>query len=103
MSTEEGIKEMASEMDRRAALDRRFAREREAIMNELEDQQKGMGSHNTFNGSSKFVNAMLTLTVTLLTAGICGGVVAYAQLQAIATEQKNQKDLINYIIAGKFK
>src|ERR1700691_1417560 len=94
MSTEEDIKEWASDMDR-AALDRRFSRERKAIVDEIRDNQ-GMGSHITFNGSTKFVNWMLSVTTALMIASIVGGVVLYGQVQSINTK-------VDLLIAGHIK
>jgi hypothetical protein len=90
-SSEEDIREMASAMDR-AALDRRFKRERDEIRRELQ----GMGSNNTFNGSTKFVNWMLSVTTALMIASIVGGVVLYGQVQSINTK-------VDLLIAGHIK
>jgi hypothetical protein len=65
-------------------LDRRFARER------------SMGSYNTFNGSTKFVNWMLSVTTALMIAAIVGGVVLYGQVQSINTK-------VDLLIAGHIK
>lgn len=68
-----------------AALDRRFERERES-----------MGSHNQFNGSTKFVNWMLALIMILAGAGICGDIVVYGQVQRL---QGN----VDLLLQGKIK
>src|ERR1700685_1349866 len=88
VSTEDDLKEWASNMDR-DALDRRFKREREETRRELQ----GMGSNNTFNGSTKFVNWMLSVTTALMIAAIVGGVVLYGQVQSINTK-------VDLLIAG---
>lgn len=46
-----------------AALDRRFERERES-----------MGSHNTFNGSTKMISWLLGVNAILIAAAISGGI-----------------------------
>jgi hypothetical protein len=80
VSSQEDIDEM------NAALDRRFARERKEMM----------GSHNVFNGSTKFVNWMLSVTTALMIASIVGGVVLYGQVQAINTK-------VDLLISGHIK
>ena len=80
-SSQEDIDEMSE------ALDRRFARERE---------RGGMGSYNQFNGSTKFVNWMLSVTTALMIAAIVGGVVLYGQVQSINTK-------VDLLIAGHIK
>jgi hypothetical protein len=57
-----------------ASLDRRFANERKLY---------GMGSNNYFNGSTKFVNTMLTVLALLVASAICGEVVVYGQVQVL--------------------
>lgn len=73
VSTPEDHKEWTTKVERmdREALERRFVREREETRREL----RGMGSGNDFSGgSTKFVNAMLTLLSALMVAGIVGGI-----------------------------
>lgn len=76
------------------ALNRRFDRERE---------MRGMGSGNQFNGSTKYVNAMLTLLSGLMLAGIIGGIAMYANVAALTQSVKATNDKVDLIIAGKFK
>jgi hypothetical protein len=94
VSTEDDLREWATDMDR-SALDRRFKREREALIQEIRDNQ-GIGSNNTFNGSTKFVNWMLSVSTVLLTTAIVGLVVLYGQVQSI-----NSK--VDLIITGHIK
>ena len=90
--------EMGAAMDR-AALDRRFKREREDIRRELQS----MGSGNHFNGSTKYVNAMLTLLTSLMLAGIVGGISLYANVAGLARDVKATNDKVDLIIAGHIK
>lgn len=69
------------------ALDRRFERER---------SYAGMGSGAHFNGSTKFINWMLSVTTALMIASIVGGVVLYGQVQSINTK-------VDLLIAGHIK
>jgi hypothetical protein len=101
VSSEEDIKEWASNMDREA-LDRRFRRERDAIVQELRDNQ-GLGSHSTFNGSTKYVNAMLTLLTSLMLAGIVGGISLYANVAGLSRDVKATNDKVDLIINGHLK
>jgi hypothetical protein len=82
---------MGAAMDR-DALNRRFKREGDQLRSEMQ----GMGSHNTFNGSTKFVNWMLSVTTALMIASIVGGVVLYGQVQSINTK-------VDLLIAGHIK
>ncbi len=66
------------------ALNRRF------------DRERSMGSGNTFNGSTRFVNWMLSVTTALMIAAIVGGVVLYGQVQSINTK-------VDLLIAGHIK
>lgn len=75
-----------------AALDRRFEQERAS-----------MGSHNTFNGSTKYVNAMLTLLTGLMLAGIVGGISLYANVAALTQKVSSTNEKVDLIIAGKLK
>ena len=97
-SSEEDIREMASAMDR-AALDRRFKRERDEIRRELQ----GMGSNNTFNGSTKYVNAMLAVITGLMIASVCAMWGMYGKVEAMAVEIKDVKGTVDLIVAGKIK
>jgi hypothetical protein len=88
-STQEDIDELSEQ------LDRRFANERN-ITRQVMHQQP-------FNGSTKYISAMLTLLSMLVAAAISGEVVVYGQVQAMAREQAAQKELIAYIIQGHLK
>lgn len=53
-------------------------------------------SNTTVNGSTKFINALLSILVLLVVAAICGEVIVYGQVQALQVT-------VNMIIAGKIK
>ena len=56
----------------------------EDMADDMERRLRGdAGTGNVFNGSTKYVNAMLALIVGLLVAVICGGVQLYGQVQRI--------------------
>jgi hypothetical protein len=55
-----------------------------------------MGSGHVFNGSTKFVNTMLSILSALMVAGIIGGVVLYGNVQAISVK-------VDLIISGHIK
>ena len=78
-TSREDIEELSS------ALDRRFARERATF-----------GNQHVFNGSTKFINWMLSVTTALMIAAIVGGVVLYGQVQSINTK-------VDLLIAGHIK
>jgi hypothetical protein len=101
VSSEEDIMEIGSAMDR-AALERRFRREREAIVQDLRDNQ-GMGSNSVFNGSTKYVNAMLTLLTSLMLAGIVGGISLYANVAGLSRDVKATNDKVDLIINGHLR
>jgi hypothetical protein len=65
-------------------------------MRVLKAVKGSMGSGNVFNGSTRFINAMLYVLCGLITAGICGEVVLYGQAQALART-------VDLIVAGRLK
>jgi len=58
--------------------------------------KRGHMSIQTFNGSTKFISAMLTVMAMLIVAAICGEVVVYGQVQTLNAE-------VALIIAGHTK
>lgn len=60
------------------------------------EHRAAVSSGNVFNGSTKFVNFMLTLLGGLMLVGIVGGVVLYGQVQTI-----NAK--VDLIMQGRIK
>jgi hypothetical protein len=78
--------------DMNDALDRRFARERQ-----------GMGSNNTFNGSTKYVNAMLAVITALMVAAVCGMWGMYGKVEALSVKVEDVKGTVDLIVAGKIK
>jgi hypothetical protein len=56
-----------------------------------------------YNGSNKFINAMLTLLSGLMLAGIVGGISLYAHVAAIAEKVDATNYKVDLIIAGKIK
>ena len=79
-SSEEDIQDLNEQ------LRRRFKRERELTHQQIMHQQP-------FNGSTKYISAMLTLLSMLVAAAICGEVVVYGQVQTLNAE-------VNMILAG---
>jgi len=75
-----------------AAFDRRWAR-----------SSQGMGSNNTFNGSSKYINAMLTLLSGLMLTGIVGGIAMYGHVSALSEKVDATNAKVDLIIAGRIK
>jgi hypothetical protein len=92
VSTEDDHKEWGP------ALDRRFKRERELY---------GMGSGNSFNGSTKFIGWLLVINATLVAAAITGGVKFAVTLSERMATQEAKMDSTNskvdMIIAGHIK
>lgn len=82
-STEEDIEDLNEQ------LRRRFKREREVTQQQIMHQQP-------FNGSTKFISAMLTLLSMLVAAAICGEVVVYGQVQTLQAQ-------VQMIIGGHIK
>ena len=70
-----------------AAFDRRFKR---------------MGG-DQFNGSTKYVTAMLTLISALMVAGIVGGISMYANVAALTQKIEATNAKVDLIIAGRIK
>jgi hypothetical protein len=71
-----------------AAFDRRNYKSRR--------DDRSQGDHAAFNGSTKFVNWMLSVTTVLMISAIVGGVVLYGQVQSINTK-------VDLLIAGHIK
>jgi hypothetical protein len=71
-----------------AAFDRRNQKARR--------DERSIGDNAGFNGSTKFVNWMLSVTTALMIASIVGGVVLYGQVQSINTK-------VDLLIAGHIK
>lgn len=51
---------------------------------------------NVHNGSTKFVNAMLTVMSLLIVAAICGEIVVYGEVQVLTST-------VNMIVQGHLK
>jgi hypothetical protein len=51
---------------------------------------------NLHNGSTKFINSMLTILSLLIVAAICGEVVVYGEVQVLQAT-------VNMIVAGHIK
>jgi len=83
--------EMADAMRRKAMRD-----DYDKDMQYQRRDHEGMGSHATFNGSTKFINSMLSIIAALLIAGICGEVVVYGQVQRL-------EGAVTLIIEGKIR
>lgn len=98
VSSEQDIREWAEAMDS-DALNRRFARERQAMRKELQ----GMGSYNTFNGSTKYVNAMLAVITALMVAAVCGMWGMYGKVESLSVKVEDVKGTVDLIVAGKIK
>jgi len=62
-----------------------------------------MGSNNTFNGSTKYVNAMLAVITGLMIASVCAMWGMYGKVEAMAVEIKDVKGTVDLIVAGKIK
>jgi hypothetical protein len=75
--------------DLAAAFDRRWSR-------------SPQGQANS-NGSSKYVNAMLTLLSGLMLTGIVGGIAMYGRVEAMAMQVKATNDKVDLIIQGKIR
>lgn len=73
--------------DLAAAFDRRFKR---------------MGSAN-FNGSSKFINMLLSVLTLLVSAAICGEVVVYGQVQGIEARVQGIQSTVNVLATHEYE
>ena len=63
----------------------------------------GVGSNNYFNGSTKFVNFMLSVIAGLLIAGIGGGILVYGDFKSVQAEVKSIHEIIDLIVQGKLR
>lgn len=83
-SSEEDISDINAQLNRRFKAE--FAKERaQQIMHQ-----------QPFNGSTKYISAMLTLLSMLVAAAICGEVVVYGQVQTLQAQ-------VQMIIGGHIK
>jgi hypothetical protein len=55
-----------------------------------------MSDQTPFNGSTRFVNSMLTVLALLVTAAICGEVVVYGQVQVL-------QSTVTMLVQGRIK
>lgn len=72
-------------------------RDFDELVSYMERRQARININNQgFNGSTKFVNWMLTVLALLMTAAIAGEVTVYGQVQVL-------QSTVNYIIEGHMK
>jgi hypothetical protein len=80
-SSQEDIEELA------AALDRRYKR---------------MGG-DQFNGSTKYINTVLTVLSMLIVAAIIGGIQLYARVEGMSQKIENTNAKVDLILSGRIK
>jgi len=68
------------------AMRRKAMRDYDEDLQYKERRERGMGNGSTFNGSTKFVNFMLSIMMTLVIAAVVGGVVLYGQVQSLSAK-----------------
>jgi hypothetical protein len=83
------------------ALRRKASRDYDDDLQYIERRHKerregGVGNHATFNGSTKFVNTMLTVIALLMVAGISGEIIVYGKVESLATT-------VQLIVDGKIR
>jgi len=66
-------------------------------------EELGLQMDNRFNGSTRFVNFMLTLIALLLSSAIGGAIVVVNDVAAIKMEIKDLQDKVALIIDGRIR
>lgn len=62
-----------------------------------------MGNNSSFNGSTKYINGMLSASVALMVAAICGMWGMYGKVEALSVEVKDLHNTIDMIVTGKIR
>jgi hypothetical protein len=78
------------------------------MANEFEKRLRGdVGSGNVFNGSTKFVNAMLSINAALLTAAITGAIIfavnMSGRMSAMEANVTSLTKMMDLVVSGHLK
>jgi hypothetical protein len=74
-----------------------------AAFDRRNEKMRGMGNNSTFNGSTKYVNAMLAVITALMVAAVCGMWGMYGKVEALSVKVEDVKGTVDLIVAGKIK
>jgi hypothetical protein len=75
--------------------------EMQALAEAFDRRYKRMNVNQGFNGSTKFVNLMLSVIAALMIAAVCGMWGMYGKVEALTVDVQSLHSLVNLIIDGR--